>query len=208
MRRFWERHKHTLINLGAFISIGAWIAWYTWNKWHQQELLNFVQIAFLIHNIIWLVIFLIRRPHVAVDANLLHQGVALAAFYSGLAFHGEPTNDPTLRLAAQIVTGLAAVLGTLALLNLGRSFGILVAVRKVKTDWLYSVVRHPMYLTDIVWKIGMLLFLPYFFNAAVMVFAVGCYVWRAIIEERFLCRLPEYRQYMLKVRYRFIPGVF
>ncbi len=108
----------------------------------------------------------------------------------------------------QFVIGAAVVLGTLALLNLGRSFGILVAVRKIKTDWLYSVVRHPMYLTDIVWKIGMLLFLPYWLNAVVMVFAVGCYVWRAIIEERFLCQFPEYRQYMQKVRYRFIPGIF
>lgn len=208
MRRFWEMHKHTLINLGAFISIGAWIAWYTWDKWNRHELLNFVQIAFLVHNIIWLVIFLIRRPHVAVDASLLHQGVALAAFYSGLAFRGEPTHDPALLFAAQVITGAAVVLGTVALLNLGRSFGILVAVRKIKTDWLYSVVRHPMYLTDIVWKVGMLLFLPYWFNAVVMVFAVGCYVWRAIIEERFLCQFPEYREYMQKVRYRFIPGVF
>ena len=208
MRRFWERHKHTLINLGAFASIGAWIAWYTWNKWNRHELLNFVQIAFLVHNIIWLVIFLIRRPHVAVDTNLLHQGIALAAFYSSLAFHGEPTKDPTLLLAAQIVIGVAVVLGTLALLNLGRSFGILVAARKIKTDWLYSVVRHPMYLTDIVWKIGMLLFLPHGSNVVVMAGAVGCYIWRAIIEERFLCQFPEYRQYMQKVRYRFVPGVF
>jgi len=208
MKRFWDTHKHTLINLGAFVSIGAWIAWYTWDKWNRHELLNFVQIAFLIHNIIWLVIFLIRRPHVAVDTNLLHQGIALVAFYSGLAFHGEPTRNPTLLLAAQIVTGVAVVLGTLALLNLGRSFGILVAIRKIKTDWLYSVVRHPMYLTDIVWKIGMLLFLPYGFNAVVMAGAVGCYIWRAIIEERFLCQFPEYRQYMQKVRYRFISGVF
>ena len=208
MKRFWEKHKHTLINLGAFFSIGAWIAWYTWDKFSKHELLNFVQVAFLIHNIIWLVIFMVRRPHVAVDRNLLHQGVALAAFYSGLAFNGAPTKDPTLLIAAQIVAGTATVLGIVALLNLGRSFGILVAVRKVKTDWLYSVVRHPMYLTDIILKIGMVLFMPYWFNAVVMVLAVGCYVWRAIIEERFLCQFPEYREYMRKVRYRFIPGLF
>jgi protein-S-isoprenylcysteine O-methyltransferase Ste14 len=208
MKRFWDAHRQTLVNLGAFVSIGAWIGWYTWDKWNRHELLNFVQLAFLVHNVIWLVIFLVRRPHRGADTNLFHQAVALAAFYSGLAFRGEPTSDPTLLLAAQVVTGAAVVLGTLTLLNLGRSFGILIAARKIKTDWLYSVVRHPMYLTDIVWKVGMVLFLPYLANAVVMVFAVACYVYRAILEEKFLCQFPEYRDYMKKVRYRFVPGVF
>jgi protein-S-isoprenylcysteine O-methyltransferase Ste14 len=208
MKTFPEKHKHLLINLGAFLSIGAWIAWYTWSKWQQKELLNFVQMAFLIHNIIWLVIFLVRQPHVAVDLNVFHQAVALAAFYSGLAFQGKATDNPALRTASQIVIGVAVVLGTLALLNLGRSFGILIAARKIKTDWLYSVVRHPMYLTDIIWKVGMLLFLPYLVNVAVMVFAVGCYVWRAVLEERFLSRFPEYQEYKKRVRYRFVPGIF
>ncbi len=208
MNDFINRHKHLLINLGAFLSIGAWIAWYTWCRWRDGELLNFVQIAFLIHNVIWLVIFLVRRPHVAVDTNLFHQAVALAAFYSGLAFGGRPTEDPILRTCSQAVIGLAVVLGTGALLNLGRSFGILIAARKITTDWMYSIVRHPMYLTDILWKVGMLLFLPYLWNAAMLAFATACYVYRAVLEERFLCRFPEYREYMTKVRYRFIPGVF
>jgi protein-S-isoprenylcysteine O-methyltransferase Ste14 len=208
MRQFWQRHKATLINWGAFLSIGAWIAWYTWDKWRGGELLNFVQLAFLAHNLIWLVIFLVRRPHLAVDTNLFHQAVALAAFYSGLAFTGKGTPDPLLRVASQVVIGAAIVLGTLALLNLGRSFGILIAARKIKTDWLYSVVRHPMYLTDIVWKVGMLLYLPYLPNVAVLAISVGCYVYRAILEERFLCQFEEYRQYMKRVRYRFVPGVF
>ena len=33
------------------------------------------------------------------------------------------------------------------------------------------------------------------------------YYWRAITEERHLSRDPEYRKYMAKVPYRFIPGV-
>jgi len=154
MTTLWERHKHTIINWGTFLTIGPWIAWYTWDKWRRDELLEFVQLAFLAHNAIWLVILLIRRPHRAVDINAFHQCVALAAFYSGLAFSGERTRDGGLLLAATIVTGAAAVLGTLALLNLGRSFGILIAARRIRTDWLYSVVRHPMYLTDIVWRWG------------------------------------------------------
>jgi protein-S-isoprenylcysteine O-methyltransferase Ste14 len=40
-----------------------------------------------------------------------------------------------------------------------------------------------------------------------MVFMTGLYYWRAITEERHLMRDEEYRRYMKKVRYRFIPGV-
>jgi hypothetical protein len=29
-----------------------------------------------------------------------------------------------------------------------------------------------------------------------------------VLEERFLSRCAEYREYMNRVRYRFVPGVF
>ena len=40
-----------------------------------------------------------------------------------------------------------------------------------------------------------------------LVVLTGMYYMRAITEERHLRRDPEYRAYMKKVPYRFIPGV-
>ena len=40
-----------------------------------------------------------------------------------------------------------------------------------------------------------------------MVVMSTIYYWRAITEERHLMRDEEYRRYMKKVPYRFIPGV-
>ena len=40
-----------------------------------------------------------------------------------------------------------------------------------------------------------------------MIVSTAIYYMRAITEERHLARDPEYRLYMKKVPYRFIPGV-
>ena len=204
----WRRHGQTIVNVVVFIAIGRWIAAYTIDKWQKGILWDFVEIAFLIHNLIMLALILVRRPHLAIDRSLFHQAVALAAFFSGLAFRDTITANQALLTASRAVTGAAAILGILTLINLGRSFGILISVRKIRTDWLYRIVRHPMYLTDILWKVGMILKKPSLLNAGIMAFGVACYVYRALLEEKFLSQYPEYRRYMTKVRYRFIPGLF
>ena len=44
---------------------------------------------------------------------------------------------------------------------------------------------------------------------ALIVAASGlCYVYRALQEEKFLAQWPEYREYMARVRYRFVPGIW
>lgn len=65
-----------------------------------------------------------------------------------------------------------------------------------------------MYASDILLRIGYILSHLSAFNTAVVVLSSTCYVCRALLEERFLGKQPEYREYMLKVRYRFIPYLF
>jgi protein-S-isoprenylcysteine O-methyltransferase Ste14 len=131
------------------------------------------------------------------------------AFCSGIFFIGQPaTGGPLARRVSQGLIFSANVLGAVTLLNLGRSFGILIARRQIKTGGLYRLVRHPMYATDILLRVG---FLASHFRwppLALFSLSSACYVWRALLEERFLARAPEYREYMRRVRYRFMPGVF
>ena len=103
---------------------------------------------------------------------------------------------------------LAMGLGILSFLSLGRSFGILIALREVKTGGLYKFIRHPMYFTDILWRGGMVLKNPCMLNLLIFVVSSACYIYRAALEERFLGLQPEYREYMQKVKYRFIPHVY
>jgi protein-S-isoprenylcysteine O-methyltransferase Ste14 len=207
VRDFLRRHGAMIVNLLVFFGIGHWVAAYFLDAWREHRL-DFVEVAFGIHNVIFLALILVRTPHRAIDTNVARQAVALCAFFSGLAFVDRVTESAALLAASKAVILLAIVLGTATLLNLGRSFGILIAIRSVKTRGLYGLVRHPMYATDILWKIGMLLKKPCALNAAIFAASVACYVWRALLEERFLAAQPEYREYMARVKYRFIPGVF
>jgi protein-S-isoprenylcysteine O-methyltransferase Ste14 len=121
---------------------------------------------------------------------------------------GQPaTGSLVAKQISQVVIFCANVLGVATLLNLGRSFGILIAFRELKSYGLYGRVRHPMYATDILLRIGFLINHFNLFTVLVFIISTGCYVYRAILEERFLSQQPEYREYMNRVRYRFIPFV-
>ncbi|HUW56896.1 MAG TPA: isoprenylcysteine carboxylmethyltransferase family protein [Planctomycetota bacterium] len=208
IRKFVRKYGQLVVNWVVFLGIGRWIAVKAW-EWHKAgELFNFVEFTFLLHIVVLLVLVVIRTRHLDIDRNIFHQLVALAAFFSALGFVGQKTTSEALIWSARTVTFIALVLGILTQLNLGRSFGILIARRKIKTDWLYGVIRHPMYVTDILFKVGMILKMPSWPNAAVLAFGVGCYVYRALLEEKFLSQNEEYREYMKRVRYRFLPWIF
>ncbi len=208
MKNLIKKHWQVIINWIVFLGVGKWIVEKAW-RWHDAgELWQFVEIAFLVHMAVLLVLVIIRTRHIAIDRNIFRQAVALVAFFSGLAFTGEKSANDALLWSARIVMCIAIVLGILTQINLGRSFGILIARRRLKTRGLYGIIRHPMYFTDILFKVGMFLKMPSWGNAGVLVLGVGCYVYRAILEEKFLAQGPDYREYIKKVRYRFVPGVY
>jgi len=210
MKELLHKYGQTIINVLLVVCLGKYVlerggpalrqAWF-------EHRFDFVELAFFLHNVVMLSFILIRRQHQAIDANLFHQAIALVAFFSGIAFvQVTPPGQALLRLS-QVITIIAILLGTASLINLGRSFGILVSIRKVKTNGLYSVIRHPMYATDILWRVGIVLKNPCLVNFVTFLLSGACYVYRAILEERYLSRWPEYREYMQKVRYRFLPGI-
>jgi protein-S-isoprenylcysteine O-methyltransferase Ste14 len=208
MIEFLKKHSQTIINWIVFIGIGHWILRMGWGWYKTGELWSVVQISFIAHTALLLVFVVVRTRHVGIDESYFHQAIALVAFFSGLAFTGVDTTNGTLLLSAKTVALVAITLGVVTQLNLGRSFGILIAQRKIKTNWLYGVIRHPMYFTDILFKVGLLLKKPSWLNLAVFAIGVAAYVYRALLEERFLSQSEEYREYMKRVRYRFIPGIF
>jgi protein-S-isoprenylcysteine O-methyltransferase Ste14 len=73
----------------------------------------------------------------------------------------------------------------------------------------YAWVRHPMYSTASLYLIGLpLLFGSWWglIGSAIIMFAMA---WRSIGEENTLRRgLPGYAEYMQRVRYRLVPGVW
>ncbi|MFZ1729731.1 MAG: isoprenylcysteine carboxylmethyltransferase family protein [Bacteroidota bacterium] len=173
-----------------------------------EETLDYNIIAYTLHSAILIYFIVIRKPHKHFDMSFLHQCIALAGFYSGIIFIWQPeTGGATEELISNIIIFAANILGAVTIFNLGRSFGIMIAVREIKTGGLYSLVRHPMYSTDLLLRIG---FMVNHFNVAtgILIFiSIGFNFYRAILEEKYLSEQEEYRMYMQKVKYRFIPYV-
>lgn len=197
-----------ILNYYLALNVVAFVAWGIYGAVSEGRF-DYREAGFAAQNILLAVLFIARKNPVETDSSLLNQAVAIVAFCSGALFMGRPsTGDPLILNISSTIIFAANVLGFVTLLNLGKSFGILIAYREVKSSGLYSVVRHPMYGTDILLRIG---YLTSHFNgltAALFVLSSGCYVYRAMLEERFLGKRAEYRDYMARVRYRFIPYVF
>jgi protein-S-isoprenylcysteine O-methyltransferase Ste14 len=73
----------------------------------------------------------------------------------------------------------------------------------------YALVRHPMYAGGLLYLPGMALALGSFWGLVALAAMVPFLLWRLFDEERFLSRhLPGYTDYLAKVPWRLIPGVF
>ncbi len=73
----------------------------------------------------------------------------------------------------------------------------------------YKYIRHPAYASkNIAWWFEHLQYMKGFHNLLPLICWNVIYSLRAITEERHLMKDPEYREYMKKVKYRFIPGLF
>ncbi|MBI5001056.1 MAG: isoprenylcysteine carboxylmethyltransferase family protein [Euryarchaeota archaeon] len=102
----------------------------------------------------------------------------------------------------------AAALAATSILYLRESFAILPAVRKVVDRGPYRIVRHPLYMAEMLYVLGFMLIGFNLISIAFFVILIAATVWRIIIEERKLGKYPEYRHYMNRVRYRLVPGLF
>ena len=113
--------------------------------------------------------------------------------------------------AGPIIGGLlilAALFLLVSTLSLGRSFGILPAVRGIRRTGAYRVVRHPIYTSYLIMDAAILAADPSRRNVAVFGIATVLLLARIQFEEDLLSTTEEYRQYKASTRYRLLPFVF
>jgi protein-S-isoprenylcysteine O-methyltransferase Ste14 len=73
----------------------------------------------------------------------------------------------------------------------------------------YSIVRHPMYASAMLYVIGTPLALGSYWGLLAVAFMLPFLIWRLVDEERLLARdLPGYTDYQKNVRYRLVPFVW
>lgn len=73
----------------------------------------------------------------------------------------------------------------------------------------YRIVRHPMYAGILLMSLGMPLLLGSWWALLPGALNIGLFVVRTTLEDRTLqAELPGYKDYVQKVRYRLIPGIW
>ena len=152
-------------------------------------------------------LFLVRRPPRETSGRIVAWVSAFAALALALA---RPTAnpDPGPWWTFEVLQALGFAFAILALLFLGRSFGVVAAIRGVKTSGVYRLVRHPVYAGYLAAYGGYVLENPSTRNMMLFALGTGAQIVRIREEERVLVRDPAYRAYSGRVRYRLIPFVY
>ena len=179
---------------------------------HAWALLSGFDVFELLHlayNVTVALCFLIRTRPSLVSMSFIHWAVALLTSFSGFFFVRKGVHPPaTLRLTGDVLIGAGVLLGLAAALVLGRSFDIFPALRRVKTQYLYQIVRHPIYLSTMILRFGYVLKNPSIYNAVLLVLVAVLYDRRAKYEEDILSYDRSYLEYLQRVKHRFVPGVY
>jgi protein-S-isoprenylcysteine O-methyltransferase Ste14 len=154
---------------------------------------------------------LVRATPTRVTTNPVYWVIELIAGTTWI-FYGLFRDRPAIALAPEWLTQTLAFSGTailvIARLSLWRSFGYLPAQRELVSRGAYAVVRHPIYIALLLHGIAYLLAAYNLANVFVVLVGAVFFLLKALVEEAFLARSPEYRAYMKKVRWRYVPFVF
>src|SRR5260221_7242496 len=159
--------------------------------------------------IAWLT--LVRARPLAQAAGLQPRVSALLGCYLLCAF-AFLTPNPNIGAAFHIVSAVLLLIGNvlavMILLRLGRSFSIMAEARRLVTDGPYAIVRHPLYLAELIATIGAFIQFASPPAALLVVAQLGFQVLRMRNEERVLLgSFPDYAAYKERTA-RLIPGLW
>jgi protein-S-isoprenylcysteine O-methyltransferase Ste14 len=150
----------------------------------------------------------IRRPTETISLDLGDWLLAITATAAPLLIQPGLDILPMLAPAGLVLVFVGNLLQAAAKLSLRRSFGIAPANRGVKSDGLYRFVRHPMYAGYLLVHIGLFVLMPSPVNLVIYIIGWWAQILRLRAEEELLANDAAYRAYLLKVRWRLVPGLF
>ena len=179
--------------------------------------LSTIKVATLVHRLLiicfyalWVILYIMRSSARATTDSFVAKAIAIVATFIPFAFPvlSRPINNLGIMLFADVVIILGMIITLYSLSVLGRSVSIIPQARSLVQTGPYRIVRHPLYLGELIAILGIVL--ARFSLSAMTVFCLltALQIYRAVQEERLLAgTFPEYESYSLN-RARFIPGIY
>ena len=216
---FWELFTRILLTgyfgwagLSAASQQIGWALNQDFAKLASADLLDFTaQTADTCFQLALAALIIIRYRRIAATVGLYPRIVALLGsflFVSLIPFLSRYESLPSLEIISLLLMLSGSILSTVVLLVLGRSFSILPEARKLVVTGPYRFVRHPLYATELIFMLGLVI--QFTLWPAVIVFLIQLLIQleRMRIEEQLLSRtFPEYGMYAGRTA-RLIPGLY
>jgi protein-S-isoprenylcysteine O-methyltransferase Ste14/uncharacterized membrane protein (UPF0127 family) len=165
-------------------------------------------LGILVHNTLLFFLFLTRRKSVDTSSRVFDWLVPILTMVTAMLLRPHSMNNPSISLISAVIQSVGIVFIVFSLLSLGRSFGIMPANRRIKYLGAYTIVRHPVYTSELIFYLSFFLGNLSLRNGLLIMLIITGQLWRSIAEEKILSKDNKYREYMNRVRYRFIPGLF
>lgn len=207
--KIWTKH-HNLMHWLVNIAVASFFSCYIYDSIIRLATGTCVTllIALLFRNTSITLVFLLRRPSKLTSRNVgdwvaAIGGTFITYLYTSQAKPIHPFVVPT----AYVVMIVTAFISTICIINLGRSFGLVPANRGIKTDLLYGIVRHPLYLLYTIYDLAVISLAFSSHNCYICILHALFSYLRAKREENILMQDISYKEYASKTRYMFLPGV-
>jgi protein-S-isoprenylcysteine O-methyltransferase Ste14 len=154
---------------------------------------------------VYVALYLVRKRAIATSMSPFDWGIAFSATFLGTLLR--PAN-PISVVAGGTLIVVGIVINIISVLFLGRSIAIVPAERSIKTAGVYRIIRHPMYLSELLSVFGYLLVNISVANAAIAIGTTGLMLVRINREELFLSRSERYRTYLSETRWKLLPFLY
>jgi protein-S-isoprenylcysteine O-methyltransferase Ste14 len=155
-------------------------------------------------------LFVVRKSPIRKLPELRPQIVAVVGTYGLFGLVAQPVTLThwAIVLTANVLLTAGMAVAIISLLTLGRCFGILPEARGLVTSGPYRYVRHPLYTSEAVAALGVVLPLLSPLTLFLFIAWLTLMASRARYEEAVLTNtFPEYAAYR-RSTWRFIPGLY
>lgn len=154
--------------------------------------------------------YFLRSPAKSTSKSFVANAIAVTTCFIPLVvfdLSGKAASSATLIVVSDLIilSGMALVIYSLCVL--GQSFSIIPQARKLVQKGPYKLIRHPLYLGELISVFGIVLMNVTFLNLLSFLLLAMCQIYRSLREEQLLEEtFPEYKEYRSRT-YRLVPGI-